>query len=46
MEDARGVYTWVHLRTLDSDAAAFYEAIGFEPVKGNEHFTHRRPVAA
>lgn len=45
MEDAQGVYTWVHLRTLDSDAAAFYEAIGFDPVEGNEHCTHRRRVA-
>jgi|SRR6185369_25329 len=45
LEDARGIYTWLHLRTLDSDAAAFYEAIGFEPVEGNEHCTHRRPVA-
>ena len=44
MADARGVYTWIHLRTHDADAAAFYEAIGFEPVVGNAECTHRRRV--
>lgn len=46
MTDARGVYTWIHLRTHDAEAAAFYEAIGFEPVVGNAECTHRRRVVA
>ena len=46
MADARGVYTWIHLRTYDADAAVFYEALGFEPVTGNADCTHRRRVAA
>lgn len=42
---ARGVYTWLHVRTHDADAAAFYEARGFERIVGEADFTHRRPVA-
>ena len=46
MADARGVFEWLHLRTYDSDAAAFYEAIGFDPVIEDENCTHRRRVDA
>jgi N-acetylglutamate synthase-like GNAT family acetyltransferase len=46
MADARGVYTWIHLRTRDAQAAAFYEAMGFEPVTGDDTCTHRRRVIA
>jgi ribosomal protein S18 acetylase RimI-like enzyme len=46
MSDARGVYTWVHLRTHDPEAAAFYEAIGFERVQGDAECTHRRRTVA
>jgi ribosomal protein S18 acetylase RimI-like enzyme len=46
MSDARGAYTWVHLRTHDPEAAAFYEAVGFEPVHGNAECTHRRRTGA
>jgi len=46
MADARGVFEWLHLRTYDRDASAFYEAIGFEKVIGDENYTHRRCVAA
>ena len=44
--DAHGVFDWLHLRTYDADAAAFYEAIGFDPVIGNDSCTHRRRVVA
>jgi N-acetylglutamate synthase-like GNAT family acetyltransferase len=46
MADARGVYEWMHLRTHDKEASAFYEAIGFEPVRDDVECTHRRPVVA
>jgi len=46
MEDARGDFAWMHLRTHDPVAAAFYEAIGFERVAGNAECTHRRRVLA
>ncbi len=46
LSDARGVYSWAHLRTHDPQAASFYEAIGFEPVYGNAECTHRRAVVA
>jgi GNAT superfamily N-acetyltransferase len=44
LSHARGVYCWAHLRTHDPEAAAFYEAIGFERVSGNAECTHRRAV--
>jgi GNAT superfamily N-acetyltransferase len=44
MADASGVYSWIHLRTHEPEAAAFYEAIGFEHVAGNADYTHRRRV--
>src|SRR4249919_3646042 len=46
MADARGVFEWLHLRTYDRDAAAFYVAVGFDTVIGNESYTHRRRVVA
>ena len=45
MADACGVYTWIHLRTYDAQAAAFYEAMGFERIVGDPKCTHRRLVA-
>ena len=45
MTEARGTFSWIHLRTLESEAAAFYEAIRFEPVPGNPDCTHRRRVS-
>ncbi len=30
----------LRLRTISKGASAFYEALGFEPVEGNEVFTH------
>jgi GNAT superfamily N-acetyltransferase len=44
MADAGDVYSWIHLRTHDARAAAFYEANGFEPIAGNTDYTHRRRV--
>jgi uridine kinase len=44
MEDARGTYSWIHLRTHEREAAVFYEANGFERVAGNPDYTHRRRV--
>ena len=44
LQDARGVFDWMDLRTHDPPAAAFYEAIGFERVAGNAECTHRRRV--
>ena len=44
MTEARGTYSWIHLRTHESEAAAFYEANGFEPVPGKADYTHRRRV--
>lgn len=46
LSDACGTYSWLHLRTHDVGAAAFYEAIGFEPVRENAECTHRRVVAS
>ena len=46
MADAQGVFSWIHLRTHDPEAAAFYEAIGFESVSGDHGCTHRRRVVA
>jgi len=46
MADARGVYSWIHLRAHENRAAAFYEANGFERVAGNPDYTHRRRVIA
>ncbi len=42
MRDAVGRFDCLHLRTHDPEASAFYEAIGFTPVTGNEHVTHQR----
>ena len=42
--DASGVYSWIHLRTHEHEAAVFYEANGFEPIAGNPDYTHRRRV--
>ena len=44
MTDARGTYSWIHLRTHEREAAVFYEANGFERVLGNPDYTHRRRV--
>ena len=44
MADARGGYSWIHLRAHENRAAAFYEANGFERVAGNPDYTHRRRV--
>jgi GNAT superfamily N-acetyltransferase len=44
MADARGVYSWIHLRAHEHRAAAFYEANGFEPIANNPNYTHRRRV--
>jgi N-acetylglutamate synthase-like GNAT family acetyltransferase len=44
MTDARGIYTTVRLRAHTPEAAAFYEANGFERVIGNLDCTHRRRV--
>jgi len=44
MADARGVYSWIHLRTHEHEAAVFYEANGFEAIAGNPDYTHRRRV--
>jgi GNAT superfamily N-acetyltransferase len=44
MADARGVYSWIHLRAREPEAAAFYQANGFEHVVGNADYTHRRQV--
>ena len=40
---ARAHFSVVHLRTPHGDAKAsrFYEALGFQPVSGNEHATHQ-----
>jgi N-acetylglutamate synthase-like GNAT family acetyltransferase len=46
MSDARGAFGLIHLRTHDAQAAAFYEALGFERVVGAPECTHRRPVVA
>jgi GNAT superfamily N-acetyltransferase len=44
--DAASHFRELHLRTHDPRASAFYEAIGFIPVKDAEYCTHRRPVPA
>jgi len=44
--DASGRFDELRLRTHDPRAWAFYEAIGFTPVKAIEHCTHRRSVIA
>src|SRR5688572_2760417 len=44
MTDASGVYSWIHLRTHEHEAAVFYEANRFEAVAGNPDYTHRRRV--
>ena len=46
MDDARSIFEWMHLRTHDAEASAFYEAIGFERVAGNAECTRRRRVIA
>src|SRR5690349_2873507 len=46
MADAVGAFEWIHLRTHDPVAAAFYQAIGFDRVSGDERCTHRRRVVA
>jgi ribosomal protein S18 acetylase RimI-like enzyme len=40
--DARGVFEWLHVRTHDPAASAFYKARGFERVSGDAECTHRR----
>ncbi len=44
VRDAAGTFRELHLRTYDAAACAFYEAVGFTPVKEVEHCTHRRSV--
>jgi len=44
VEDAKGRFRELQLRTHDARAATFYQAIGFTPVDGMEYCTHRRPV--
>lgn len=40
LEDARGGFRVVRLRTLDEPSAAFFEAIGFAPAHGVKDCTH------
>lgn len=40
--DAQGRFAELRLRTLEADASAFYQAIGFSPVKEIENCTHRQ----
>ncbi len=44
VRDATGRFDRLHLRTRDANACAFYEAVGFTPVAGVEHCTHRRSL--
>jgi GNAT superfamily N-acetyltransferase len=41
VDDAREHFRALHLRTHDANAAAFYEAVGFLPVRDDVHCTHR-----
>jgi GNAT superfamily N-acetyltransferase len=41
LQDASGHFRELHLRTFDPQACAFYESIGFIPVREVEHCTHR-----
>jgi GNAT superfamily N-acetyltransferase len=41
LQDARGIFRSIHLRTHDPSAAAFYESLGFQPVQDNPECTHR-----
>ncbi|HEY1684315.1 MAG TPA: GNAT family N-acetyltransferase [Tepidisphaeraceae bacterium] len=41
LRDAHGVFRFIHLRTHDANAAAFYESLGFQPVQDNPECTHR-----
>jgi GNAT superfamily N-acetyltransferase len=45
VDDARGHFRSLHVRTDDTGASAFYESIGFTRVVGDPNCTHRRPVA-
>jgi N-acetylglutamate synthase-like GNAT family acetyltransferase len=40
IDDARGYFNVVHLRTLDSRSAAFFESIGFTAVDDQDASTH------
>jgi len=46
MRDALGRFRELNLRTHDAGASAFYVAVGFSPVSGVHHCTHRRSVVA
>lgn len=46
MEDARGTFHSIRLRTHDLAASAFYEAVGFQRVAGDAECTHRRELSA
>jgi GNAT superfamily N-acetyltransferase len=45
VQDAKGSFHALRLRTYDVRAAAFYEAIGFSPVADEDYLTHRMTVA-
>lgn len=40
IQDARNHFHFLRLWAIGNDASAFYKALGFEPVEGNEVFTH------
>lgn len=40
--DARRAFDWLHLRTRDPIACAFYESMGLERVADDTNCTHRR----
>ncbi|HSF83720.1 MAG TPA: GNAT family N-acetyltransferase [Anaerolineales bacterium] len=41
IEDGRGHFHTLRLRTVDEGASAFYKALGFDPVEGMEAATHQ-----
>jgi GNAT superfamily N-acetyltransferase len=45
MDDARGVFRTIRLRTDAPEAAAFYDASGFGRVDGDAQCTHRQAVS-
>lgn len=44
VEDGREHFHTLRLRTLDAGASAFYEALGFETVRGTESATHEMVI--
>lgn len=40
LQDARGVFHTIHLRTHDPNASAFYESLGFQRIANHPECTH------